>query len=170
MNTTRIVFVLMILFSGTLAAESESIIVPDRRPSIDAIEQALVDQQQWLTNTIGITDQVPPPWQDITVITDEDDDIELTLLHRRYRFDDTMFPSAIETLGRSILADPITLTIVDAKGKSRTVDPSVMAVTDKRKNEINGFTLGKASGVNVYAAHHIEYDGFIWTNAETQSG
>jgi len=157
----KLLYMIPALLVMTAACSGETI--TDRRPDIDAIEKVLVEQQMWLNNTIGITDEVPPPWQPMVVTRGPDNEVAVDVLGRRYDFSKSLFPSAITTWGKQILAGPIAIKVIGEDGKELGVDAAAVRVSENSPGQVALVSFGSAAGIDVFAAHRIDYDGMAWT-------
>jgi len=133
------------------------------RPTVDALEQALVDRQVWLNNKIGVSDKVPAPWTPLTAERTGPRSCVLQMLGRAYRFENSLFPAQIEAWGTPVLAGPIRLVAVVGSGRAQAPKSDGVKVTKRRPAEVELVACGELNGLDVCASHRLEYDGMLWT-------
>ncbi|MBN1445144.1 MAG: hypothetical protein JW957_03440 [Candidatus Omnitrophica bacterium] len=155
----RIIF---LLISAAVISASPVRGAEDKRPTIDTLEQALVEQQIWLNNNIGITDKVPAPWTPINLKRLSEKRLTVEVLGRSYKFEKSIFPSAINIWGRQVLSQPIIVSAVSG-GRKIAFPLNEVRVMKNNFNEIEIVSSGTARGIEIVAIHNIEYDGMIWT-------
>lgn len=134
----------------------------DKRPDIDALEKALVEQQLWLNNTIGITDRIPAPWEPIILKRGSEKRMAVEVLGRNYQFEKAIFPSAINIWGQQILGQPISISVI-SEGKQITFPLNEVRLIKNNPDEVEIISSGTAKGIEIVAIHRIEYDGMILT-------
>ncbi len=113
-------------------------------------------QPEWLNNTVGFSDQVPPPWTDLEVTGKT-----VFCWGRDYSFGAGGFPRQIGILGKDILARASTVS-VKVDGKSYLLDANTFRVNEKKETKVAFKTVAAAGAVSVTADTWIEFDGFVW--------
>ena len=158
--TARLGGVLLGAFSALMAM---SIVMGEEtlRPTREQIDQAMLERQLWLHNDIGITDDVPPPWTPVRVHIRSRRDAEIEMLGRRYRFNESLFPSSIQAWQQELLATPIAL-VVETDQPRHAVARSA-SLGDKKPGSVELVATGSLPGLHVVARHRFEYDGMLWT-------
>jgi len=114
-----------------------------------AVELGIKPPPKWLGNTIGISDEVPPPWTPVVLR----DDV-VAVWGREMRYDGALLPKQITTRGQPILARPMSLT--GPAGEARAQWGKV------RPTEVKCVREAKMGGLSVTADVRTEFDGFTW--------
>jgi hypothetical protein len=114
---------------------------------------------EWYGNTIGISEEVPPPFMPVRV----KDDV-VRVWGREYHFAGGLFPQKVVVLGRQLLREPMRVHLTTPEGKvltdaNGTVEAQWTKVTDARAECTRTVTIGDYTLQNTL---WIEYDGFIW--------
>lgn len=132
------------------AAERSAAEKADYRPTIDQIENAIIEQQKWLGNSIGKADTVPAPWTPLKV-----DGKTISCWAKRFDFDGSGLPEQISILEKEILKSPITLTADGGSGNDR-------AFFVKSQHECEAVLVGARDfdSVRVTNETRVEFDGF----------
>ena len=113
------------------------------------------DTRRWLGNTIGIDEDVPPPWTPLEVTGDT-----ISCWNREYQFDGTPFPSRISVGRESILASPIRLTGKVA-GKELVWSKGALTFTEKKGHKIVCSLENRHSAMMLRSTIAVEFDGMI---------
>ena len=127
--------------------------------SLGTAEGALVvpeDPGRWLGNTIGISDTPPAPWTDLRA-----DASSVTVWGRTYRLGELGLPYAIETQGESILAGPIELRVLDAKGNAIPWQSESRQLQEANAAEADITGESKAGDATATWRGHAEFDGML---------
>ena len=113
------------------------------------IDLEIAPPPKWLGNTIGISDEVPPPWTPVVLRDDA-----VSVWGREMRYDGALFPKQITTRGEPILARPMRLTGVADEARVRW---------DKgRPTEVRCVREAKTGDLSLAVDVLTEFDGFTW--------
>lgn len=153
---------ILVLILATLAVFEVG--AEDKRPTIDAISNVLLEQQSWLNNDIGITDKIPAPWEPIRIQKNGRDSFTVITLGREYKFDKSFLPSTIITWGNQILSDISDIRVVLSNGKERVFKVDGIKIVKSSPTEVQLVSFGSVEGINLFFSTRIEYDGMIWTD------
>jgi hypothetical protein len=121
---------------------------------------------EWFGNTIGISDEPPPPFEPVRRSDDT-----VRVWGRVYRFDGGLFPRQINVLGRDLLAQPIHLRLTAPDGQVYRSDAATASVqwtqtTRTRAQCVRSATVGPYVVTNTM---WMEYDGFMWNELSIAS-
>ena len=111
---------------------------------------------EWLGNTLGISDEVPPPW---TPVRADGDAVEVW--GREYAFDSSPLPAQVISQSRDLLRGPITLRTGNDDLQARAVgDADVRDTQARRRWE------GQVGPLRCDATTTVEFDGFVRVDLE----
>ncbi len=111
----------------------------------------------WWGNKIGITDEIPPPWQPIKV-----DRNKVTVTERVYTIADSGLPQSLNILGEEIFTQPPRI-VCNVNGKNINPVWSPLKLKSKKAGIVTYTFSGKAGQVELSGSVAIEYDGFaMW--------
>ncbi|MBT4821721.1 MAG: carbohydrate-binding family 9-like protein, partial [Lentisphaerae bacterium] len=127
--------------AGTLIASSSEPLTVPKRP-------------EWLDNTIGITDRVPPPWTPLNVA---DKTVAVSL--REYRLGDNGLPQQIHAAGQDILAAPITMAAT-VNGEQPAWEFAPLRLLSSTERRATWAVQGKAGPLALVGTLWTEFDGF----------
>jgi hypothetical protein len=117
---------------------------------------------EWLNNTIGISEKVPPPFTPLKM-SSEAGGFSVNCWGRRYTFGASTLPEQITTQGQPILTGPMTLTLTTADGRTqelaRDAGGKVTLAKDKR---VEWRGEKQVAGLKATVSGWTEYDGLIW--------
>jgi len=118
------------------------------------------EKPEWVGNSLGKTDEVPPPW---TPLRTEGDAVRMW--GRQYVLEDSALPSQVVTQGRPVMREPVALSAT-CGGRSST-----LAVRPTGAYAGNGAALsrkwrGALGPLKCTASTRVEFDGFMLTDLE----
>jgi len=105
---------------------------------------------EWLTAKVGITEDVPPPWSELTVKGNA-----VGCWGRDHHLGD-LFPTQIRSQGQELLAAPIRLRAGD------TIAKGTAKITEKNPADVRAVAKGRLGPVSVNVETLVEYDGYVW--------
>lgn len=115
----------------------------------------------WLGNKIGLGDKVPAPWTSIAVESSANG-VVMRCWGRSFTFaDGSPFPSGLESAGAKLLNTPIKLTGVDIRW-----NPSAWKIVKANQATVEFSASGVFSGGSIKVAGILEFDGFLWYQAD----
>ncbi len=114
------------------------------------------ERPEWLGNTLGISDQVPPPW---TPVRAEGDAV--TVWGREYVFGGSPLPAQVTSRSRGLLRAPIMLR---AGGNLLAAQP--VGAADVRATEARRVWRGQVGPLICVATTTVEFDGFMRVDLE----
>mgnify|MGYP000719449235 FL=1 len=124
------------------------------------------DPPPWDSNTLGVSESVPPPWTPVAVESMEGGVIDVACWNRVYRFGPrSSLPVAVRSGEREILQQPFRVDLV-LNGKHceiRKVSHRVVSRTD-RGCCVESQCVGDWG--TFVSRSTIEFDGFIWSEFE----
>ena len=125
-----------------------------RAPMEQAFE--IWPKPEWLGNTIGITDEVLPPWTPLAYTGGT-----LSCWGRQLDVGQSLLPERIDVLGETLFAAPPALTLT-AGGKTNRLSRAAVRFTrrDPQRAEFTAET--ETPGFRITTENWIEYDGFQW--------
>ena len=126
------------------------------------LELTIQPMPQWLGNTLGLSDVVPPPW---TPVRKADD--TLSVWGRQLDYDGALLPQRLFTRGENVLAAPVRLDLDTGAGVVSSTDLAAdtnwTKVSDTVAQSVRTLTC---TGLTVQADITTEFDGFTWIRLE----
>ncbi len=122
------------------------------------------ERPEWLGNTLGVTDEVLPPWTPLHASGDT-----VSVWGRKYAFDDSPLPAQVSSQASALLRGPIELR-ASSGGADATLQAqpaAQMAATDARATQQ---WTGAAGPVACTASTSLEFDGFMRVDMELTAG
>ena len=120
----------------------------------------------WKACTLGISNQVPPPWIPLEVL-EKNGTITVKCWNRIYTFSSrSMFLEQVRSGNTDYLAKPVKL-LLTANGITQKLDAIVAQILSHNAKHAQITMTGEAAGwgkIKVTAS--IDYDGFIWYDLE----
>ena len=111
----------------------------------------------WANNTIGISDEVPPPWKPI-----EANGRQIGIAGRLYTIGDSGLPAAVTAIGKELLARPAELVVHTERGRERCDFRELRQLAASSCEVVLGIE-GECSSFRVKGSVTVEYDGFaLW--------
>ncbi len=111
---------------------------------------------EWLGNTVGISDKVPPPFGPVRIIGNA-----VSMWGRTYEFERSMFPSMIVNQGVEQLARPAEF-VLEKGGKNVPWKRISTTVTDARDTEATLEFSGESKAAKIQGTVTVEYDGWAF--------
>jgi len=125
-----------------------------KHPAASSEPLPIPERPEWLDNTIGVSDEVPPPWTPVEVR-----DRSVSVTQREYRLADSGWPEQIRSLDREILTGPVSLeAVVDGKPVSWVFEP--LRQTARGQGEVEWTVSGKGGPLRLEGRLRVEFDGF----------
>ena len=118
---------------------------------------------RWLNSTLGIDDEVIPPFTRLEVKGDV-----IRCLGREVRFGSTGLLESITSNGRSILAAPMELVIESAAGRARWA-ASQTRTTKLTPGKVERQTSSQADGLALTVQSRMEFDGCVTFRATAKA-
>lgn len=110
----------------------------------------------WEGNTIGVTDEVPAPWTEVTVA-----DSTIACWGREYEIGPTGLPAQITSQGTDLLHSPMRISATVA-GEAVSASQSAVECATTSAAEA-AFTADSTIGeIPLRCEGRVEYDGFAW--------
>lgn len=128
----------------------ENTVVAEARTRFDRRDEP------WLGNTVGITDQVVPPWTPIEVTGKT-----MKCWGREVSFNNTLFPSQIITRQAEILATPIRLEAV-VSGKPIGWNKTTLDIIKQTPARVDFTTSAISENMRVENEAYLEEDGMFF--------
>ncbi|MCF7855162.1 MAG: DUF6067 family protein [Candidatus Pacebacteria bacterium] len=124
-----------------------------RPPTPEELQAARERRKLWENNSLGKDEWVPPPWTPVVV-----DGQTVSVWGRDYRFDNSLFPTQIESRGEELLSRPIFLDLQTEKGRVKVAAGKLEVVsrTDEKATLRGRF---EGIGLTVEALTELEFDG-----------
>ena len=119
----------------------------------EELGEALLESAEWKNNTLGLADDVPPPWTPMEV-----DGQTVRCWGRAYVYRDSLLPVQIETADRTLLAKPARFTLKTG-GKTLTFDRATVAVERVNDALVRVNTSARSGAFLLELATEYEFDG-----------
>lgn len=115
---------------------------------------------EWLGNSLGIPEKVPPPW---TPVKYENNAVQV--LGRQYIYHNNgLFPAQIEAAGKNILAAPMSVNL-QVSGKDILKQAGVKLEKLKTNDLQTSFVrVSELKNVKVELDSRVEFDGMMWNS------
>ncbi len=114
---------------------------------------------EWYDCAAGLSDKVPPPWTPVAVAGET-----VSVWGRQYRFNQSLFPEQIDTVGMPLLRAPIILSMKLADGTEATTAggrcESVWAQRDP--TQAAGERRLTLPSCEISNSLWLDYDGLLW--------
>ncbi|MDD5727948.1 MAG: DUF6067 family protein, partial [Victivallales bacterium] len=122
------------------------------------LKSALFSEKEWEGSSVGITDEVLPPWTPVKA-----EDKKINVWGRDYVFRDSPFPEKIRILDEEILETPVEICLETADGEVIFTEKTVnVASVDDARAVLNS-KLASAR-INICSRSEIGFDGMIKIN------
>jgi len=120
----------------------------------------------WLGNDVGKlpAGTVPAPWTNMTV-----NGTDISCWGRTYSYNNTVFPSQIESAGVQILNSSIKL-VGTVNSSSETLTTGNVSITAQDNDRVELTSSGSLGALPVEVSTWIEYDGLCWITMQLQPG
>jgi len=115
---------------------------------------------RWLNSTLGIDDEVIPPFTPLHKKANRID-----LVGRTIKYDPTGLPSSIKSNGREILSGPVTLTVKTSDGDT-TWKSSKTKTLKEKPGTIEQISQSETSNIDLHVWSRTEADGVITYQAD----
>jgi len=124
-------------------------------------EKTLDDPLQpvWLGTSEGLSRDVPAPWTPLQVRGDE-----VRCSGRAYRFEHSLFPTAVMARDAAVLAGPIRVTGA-CGGKVLAWRRAEVRTSEREKDRVVMTVSSAADGVSLQGTVTVEYDGMVRVDA-----
>ena len=113
------------------------------------------DESVWSGNTIGMDNEVPPPWTPL-----ESEGETIRCWNRDYHFDGGAFPAQIDIGGTAILSSPIQLN-VKAGGEEFAWQKAKPQVVQQKPDKIVNVIQNQSKSLVLHSTVTTEFDGMI---------
>lgn len=114
---------------------------------------------KWLGSRVGFTDKVPEPW---TPLSAKGDGAVSCWGPRQYDVGNALFPGSLSTLGKEVLASPITLTGI-VNGAPLRLGQAKTKWTKKAPARVQFAAIAASGDITAATSTFVEYDGLLWT-------
>jgi hypothetical protein len=131
-----------------LAAKDGAVIAASSRP------WRLPPPPPWLGTTLGLSDRVPPPFEEVRVRG-----TAVSVWGRTYEFRDGLFPAQIVNQGVRQLARPAEL-VLERDGRRLAWERAAVEVTEARPTQAVLSVRAESAEVTAAGTVRIEYDGW----------
>jgi len=127
----------------------------DRVVAQSSVDLTIPEKPEWWGNTLGLSEQVPPPWTPVRV-----EGSSVLVWGREYKFPAGPFPGQIITLGQPFLASPVTLEVVTEEGPAEW-DGGEVEVVSRTDTKAKLRAVGEGPRLKLTGEVEVEFDGLI---------
>ena len=121
----------------------------------ELIGQTIRERELWQSNTLGITDKIPPPWTPM-VVTGK----SVTCWGRGYDYTASLFPRQVTSAGQAVLSSPIAI-VATVAGHEVALQKADKQTLTPAPQQVDVDSAAAIAGLQVRTQSHLEYDGCI---------
>ena len=118
------------------------------------------EKPAWMGNTLGQERTAPAPWSPVVVAGRE-----MQVWGRKVTLGPGGLPAAVETLGRRLLAAPVTVNVRSTAGAARLTGAE-LSFTDKGDDRVDWKGRLEGAGLTARLEAWMEFDGLIYTTID----